>query len=447
MSEAAIFGIDAGRWLLAAAILAGWVLACAYWLRGKGANPPSGADTLIAHASQTGTAERIATLMKTELDRQGSSAALLSLGDMTREQLRAARRLVILAATTGAGEAPDPARSFEQHLAVEDLSLPDLQVFILGLGDRSYEDFCAFGFRLREWAERTGAHVVLVPVDNQSPTDLAIWNELMRTNDLPPISRARAEEGRDWTIEVRKRVAEGDRKPIARSRSGPLFHVRLAPAGGAACDHALGDLFEWHGADGIRRDFSIASMPGDDALDLYVRRVELPDGSLGKASSILTSPDGPARIRGQIRRFANFHETAGEGPLLAIAAGSGWGGIRPHVLAAMRKGRPIWLVYGEREPDPDSPLFAEMREWRERAMIARLDLVFSRGAGDGSAYVQDVVSGARDEIAAYLGPEGAVVTCGATAMGEAVERILASALGSQWVENARSSQRWRAAFY
>ncbi|WP_291133083.1 hypothetical protein [Erythrobacter sp.] len=59
--------------------------------------------------------------------------------------------------------------------------------------------------------------------------------------------------------------------------------------------------------------------------------------------------------------------------------------------------------------------------------------------------MQDAVALAREEITAFLGPEGAVVTCGATAMGEAVEKTLAKAPCSQWVEEARSSQRWRAA--
>lgn len=447
MTDFVLFGIGGAKWLLASAILIAWVAASAWWLRRGEGRTGASAEIVIAHASQTGTATNLAGLMKKRLDEAGRDAVLVPLAAARREQLMEARQIVIVAATTGAGEAPDPVRHVERTLLRQPIALSQRQVLILGLGDRSYEDFCAFGFRLKAWAENTGATVAMVAVDNQSARDLAEWDALLEAHGLPPVSPERERLAGEWTVQAREPVAQGDAMPIRGSRSGPLFHVRLEPAGAAMPDYRIGDLFEWHGEDGTRRDFSIASLPQDDALDLFVRRVELPDGGLGKASSVLTRADGPAIIRGLIRPYPGFHETAGGGPLLAIAAGSGWGGIRPHVLEAARAGRAVWLIYGERGEEAEPALLQEIRRLHEHGDLARLDLALSRVATDGPSYVQDVVESRRSEFAGFLGSMGAVVVCGAVSMGKAVEQGLADALPGSWIETARASDRWRSALY
>lgn len=447
MIDLALIGIAAGQGLLAAAIVLAWLVASAHWLRPRQGRSPAGAEILIAHASQTGTAQQLARLAKRQIDAQGQPAALLPLGTITREHLAGARRLVIVASTTGAGEAPDPARRFEQELMPAPLSLPDLEVFILALGDRSYAEFCAFGLRLGEWAARIGARVSLVPVDNHSPEDFARWDALMRANNLPQIGAARSGTGSTWIIQSRELVADGDTRPIAVSRSGGLYHLTLVPAEGGFPDFAVGDLFEWHGDDGVRRDFSIASLPAATAIELFIRRVELPGGGMGRASAILTGADGPIRVQGQIRSFSNFHATSGKGPLLAIAAGSGWGGIRPHILHAIAQGRPVWLIYGERGPNTDSALFSEMRAWQTQGAISRLDVVLSRAETGMLRHVQDSVIQAGARLAEFLGDDGAVVMCGAMAMGDSVNVAMARLLGDAWIAQARHSDRWRAALY
>jgi sulfite reductase (NADPH) flavoprotein alpha-component len=446
MADFLIVGIVFERWLLAAAVLIVWSAASAHWLRRGRAQGGRTAEIVIAHASQTGTATSFAGLMKERLDESGRDAVLVPLAATGREQLSAARKLVIIAATTGAGEAPDPVRHLERSLLAAPVSLSGRQVFILALGDRSYEDFCAFGYRLKTWAERSGAEVVMVAVDNRSADDLAQWDELMRANGLPPIAEKEQRLVREWRIETRRKLADGDTRAIMGSRPGPLYHLELAPEKGEMPDYAVGDLFEWHGPDGVRRDFSIASLPGERTLDLVVRRVELPGGGLGKASSVLAAQEGPTRVRGRIRSFASFHETGGAEPVLAIAAGSGWGGIRPHVLNAAAAGRPVWLIYGERgEGEP--PILEEMRSLCEVGRIARLDLALSRVATGGPSHVQDVVEASRDEVAGFLGAKGAVVICGAAAMGAAVEDLLAEVLPKGWIEEARLGGRWRTALY
>ncbi len=442
-------GIAAERWWLSAAIVLCWAGASVHWLGLFRRAQRVASDLIIAHASQTGTAEHLAGVMKAQLDASGKDSALVSLADLDEPALLDARRLVLIAATTGEGDAPDGVRALDKTLFASDLSLSlsHLEVFILALGDRSYRDFCAYGLRLGDWAKRAGARVSLVTVDNRSAKDLAAWDRLMEANGLQGRGAARHDDAIEWTIAASDEVAPGDDTPVETSRAGPLFHLRLEPRLEPMPDYAVGDLFEWHGVDGTRRDFSIASLPHDDGLDLVVRRVELPGGAMGRASSALTSPDGAQKIKGRIRRFANFHEAAGDGPLLAIAAGSGWGGIRSHVMSAIERNRPVWLVFGERGPSRELTVLAEMRDWEASAQIERLGLALSRAGGEAPLYVQDCILRDKAAIAQFLGENGAVAICGAAAMGESVESALEEALSPSWIARARADQRWRAATY
>ncbi len=447
MSDLYLGGLGLDRVLLSAAMFILWAIASWFWTHGARAKGGSSAQIVIAHASQTGTAELLADGMKKRLDALGHESALLTLSLLTEERLRVARKLIIIASTTGLGDAPDGARSAEKRLLSQRFNLPELDVFVLALGDRAYEDFCAFGLRVGEWAKSTGANLSLVTVDNQCADDLAKWDAIMEANELPVLGETRSQEMTEWVVDALEEVAGGDPSPIELSRPGPLFRVRLTPQSGIMPSYEVGDLFEWHSADADQRDFSIASTPQEEALDLIVRRVELPGGHMGKASAALTSSALGTLVRGRIRPFSNFRETSGTGPLLVVAAGSGWAGVRAHVASAIEKGRRIWVIYGERGPTDDLPIFAEMQDWREKGKVARLDVALSRTQRQAPRYVQDCVAHLHNEIASFLGPDGAVAICGAATMGKHVTHQLEQALTHPWIDQARESGRWRSATY
>ena len=335
----------------------------------------------------------------------------------------------------------------EKCLLTQSLKLPHLLVFVLALGDRTYEHFCAFGVRLGEWARKTGAKVDVVTVDNQSASDLSQWDNLMLANGLPTLDEAVSEELQDWRVVGREEIAKGDTRPIEVSRPGPLFQVKLRPANGAMPLFKVGDLFEWLDSDGARREFSIASLPTDEVVQLIVRRVELPTGAMGRASSALTAADPSKPLRAKLRSFPKFHESEGNGPLLAIAAGSGWGGIRSHVLAAMEKNRPVWLIYGERGPETECSVFTEMQAWQDHGKLEELSLAVSREPASKTRYVQDFIAQRDAALARFLSDNGAIVVCGAVAMADAVFNNLEYAVGNQWLDTARNSNRLRIAAY
>ncbi|MEO0464404.1 MAG: NADPH cytochrome P450 oxidoreductase family protein [Pseudomonadota bacterium] len=442
-----VFGIGIDRWAFCAATAALWLVACWFWLRPARIAGSETASTVIVHASQTGTAEAFAYLTHQGLQTRGEDCSMLPLHLLAANQLLIAQKLLIFASTTGVGEAPDGTREVEQNLLSQSLKLPHLEVFVLALGDRTYEHFCAFGERLGEWAAGTGAKVHVITVDNQSSTDLAQWDNLMLANGLPALDEAVSEEFQDWRIVRCEEIAPGDAGPIEVSRSGPLFRVDLKPETAGIPSFKVGDLFDWQDTNGARREFSIASLPTDEVLQLIVRRVELRDGALGRASSALTGAEPFQPLRAKLRSFPNFHETEGNGPLLAIASGSGWGGIRSHVLAAMEKNRPVWLIYGERGPGTESTVFAEMRTWQESGELENLSLGLSRAPTCKTHYVQDCIAQDSEALASFLSGTGAIVVCGSVAMADAVSNSLERALGNQWLDNARNSNRLRIAAY
>ncbi|MEM6859018.1 MAG: NADPH cytochrome P450 oxidoreductase family protein [Pseudomonadota bacterium] len=442
-----VLGIGIDRWALSLAIAVGWLVACWFWMRPERVTGSETASVIIAHASQTGTAESFAVFTHRHMHPRNEDTALLPLHLLKAKHLVAAKKLLVFASTTGVGEAPDGARSVEQQLLSERLNLPNLEVFILALGDRTYEHYCAFGQRIGDWAKGTGARTSVITVDDHDAADLSKWDDLMLENGLPALGEAGAEELQEWRIVGCEEIAQGDSSPIGVSRPGPLFRVEMRPEEGVVPAFEVGDLLEWHDADGARREFSIASLPKDETVQLIVRRVELPNGEMGRASAALTASNQSQLLQAKLRSFSNFHETEGDGPLLAIASGSGWGGICSHVLAAIEKKRPVWLIYGERGPDSDKPVFTEMHEWLECGKIASLGIALSRDETSKVPYVQDCVDQNRDTIADFLGPDGAVVICGAVAMADAVSEQLDQALSQKWIAAARSSNRYRVAAY
>ncbi|MEL6486639.1 MAG: NADPH cytochrome P450 oxidoreductase family protein [Pseudomonadota bacterium] len=442
-----VFGIGLHRWALCVAIIIPWLMACWFWMRPERIEGSEAASTLIVHASQTGTAESFAALTHQGLQKRGGDTAMLPLHLLTTKQLMTTRRLLIFASTTGVGEAPDGARDVENRLLSQSPKLPHLKVFVLALGDRTYEHYCAFGERFGKWARGTGAMVDVVTVDNQSASDLGQWDNLMLANGLPTLDEVVSEELQDWRVVSCEEIALGNTGPIEISRPGPLFRINLRPATGAMPPFKVGDLFEWQDVDGARREFSIASLPTDEVLQLIVRRVELPDGAMGRASSALTAVNPSQPLRAKLRSFPNFHETEGNGPLLAIASGSGWGGIRAHVMAAIEKNRPVWLIYGERGPEIGNSVFAEMQAWQEHRKLEELSLAVSREPASKTRYVQDCIAQDSDAVTRFLSGTGAVVICGAVAMADAASNSLERALGNQWLDDARNSNRFRIAAY
>ncbi|MED5547112.1 MAG: NADPH cytochrome P450 oxidoreductase family protein [Pseudomonadota bacterium] len=433
-------------WLILAALIAPWLGLTWLCLRKRPRVALGGASHLVVYASQTGHAQEIAEATHAAVLRADPEARLVCANRLDLADLAGADRVFFVVATSGEGDAPDDAGDLDRALAEDNVDLTGVQVAILALGDRRYTHFCAFGERLRTWCEAMAAEVTAyVTVDDLAPDDLAQWDAVLRREGVGGMAESQLDSApREWRIDSRACVAGPVGEGAQTGASEGLFRLTLRPEDGLLPAWGVGDLFELHTPDGHLRDYSIANRCGGEELVLFVRRV-IDKGVPGRGSGLLTSlPVGTGRVRARIRAHAGFRPPPGTGPLLAIGAGSGWAGLRPHLLEAMAGGRACWLIFGERGEADASGLLGEMRAWHEEGRFHRLDLALSRQDG---VRVSDILAANSADLRDFLTPDGAVVLCGRLAMGEAALAVLRASMSEDWLEEARQSGRLRSDLY
>ncbi|EHB58416.1 Nitrate reductase., NADPH--hemoprotein reductase [Mycolicibacterium rhodesiae JS60] len=105
---------------------------------------PGGDDdgALVIWGSQTGNAEDIAAQLVARL---GGSPRLVTMNDCTLDELAAASQALVVTSTFGDGGPPDNAGDFWERITAPDApELSKLQYAVLGIGDRSYDNFCGY---------------------------------------------------------------------------------------------------------------------------------------------------------------------------------------------------------------------------------------------------------------------------------------------------------------
>ena len=115
----------------------------------------------VLWASQTGNAEELAARLVDQLGAAGLVAKLINMNDCTVSDL-AARDVLVVTSTFGDGDAPDNGAGFWERLQAPDVpELHGLRFAVLGIGDRSYGQFCGHARSLdSRLAELGGARLL-----------------------------------------------------------------------------------------------------------------------------------------------------------------------------------------------------------------------------------------------------------------------------------------------
>jgi sulfite reductase (NADPH) flavoprotein alpha-component len=461
----------------------------------------AGDDVLVAHASQTGTAERLAWQTAASLRSGGLGVRVVPLASLDADTLASTRRLLVVASTFGEGEPPDALRAFSRRVLGRDVTLPRLQYAVLALGDRSYDAFCAFGHAVDRWLHRQGATPLFdaVEVDDGDPGALRRWQHhlsvLSGSADLPDW---RTPAYRDAVLLSREHLNPG-------SPGGPVHLLALQPprdetwqAGDIAeigPRHAEAEVARWLAASGHRasapvqwqdkettlgaalaaaqlpavaplaglpaqavadvlvplphREYSIASLPGDGRLELLVRRMQRADGRPGLGSGWLTmdAPVGGA-IALRVRANPNFHPPADDRPLVLVGNGTGIAGLHALLRARIAAGhRRNWLLFGERTAAHDFHFRERLAAAQAGGFLPHLDLAFSRDGG-GRVYVQDRLREQADRLRAWIADGAAIHVCGSLeGMAPGVESVLAEVLGAGALDHLADAGRYRRDVY
>ncbi|WP_322042115.1 sulfite reductase flavoprotein subunit alpha [Paraburkholderia sp. J67] len=259
----------------AAAVLFAYVCACVGIVvahRRRETNAPladtAPADTiLIAYASQTGSAELIATQTRTRLEASGARVQLVALGALEAHDLAAYTRALFVVSTTGEGDAPDAATAFVRNLmsAQTGVDLGALRYGVLALGDRQYANYCAFGYRLTAWLAQHAAQPLFetIDVDNGEMAALERWQtQLAALCDGVTATPWPAVRDSVWTLDTRTLLNPG-------SAGEPVYHLALQPSDSAALEWLPGDIAEIlprHASDTVQRWLDARALDGVAAV-------------------------------------------------------------------------------------------------------------------------------------------------------------------------------------
>ncbi len=436
--------LQAGTLLLAYALLCYWCL-----FRHRSAVAGSvGSTRLLAYASQSGEARAVASRYAEVLERQGP-VTLLSLNDVRTEHLQAAHLVLFFTSTYGEGEPPDNALRFSRRFLHADstVDLSHLHTAVLAFGDSDYQHFCAFGLSLAADLQARGAQPMFDPVtvDRLDPVALAQWHAQLQSvsviDDDEEMLQAEQTPALIFSLAERRCLNTG-------SPGSPVYHLRLRPESDA--DWQAGDIAELQLPGGeLTREYSIASLPDSGALELVVRQVQKPDGSLGLGSGWLTSTLlENEQLSLRVRRNPAFHAPPADQPMILIGNGTGIAGLRAHLQQRVRSGATDnWLIFGERTQAHDRLFDSDLSQWQQQQFLPRLDRVYSRDGND-QRYVQDVLALHGEELLAWLARDAAIYICGSLeGMAPAVHRILLDMLGEQGLEDLTLAGRYRRDVY
>jgi sulfite reductase (NADPH) flavoprotein alpha-component len=145
---------------------------------------PAPGPLWIGFGSQSGGAATLARKLAKAAEAKGYGVTLRELNRISSEELVAQSRLVVVTSTWGDGEAPDNAAEFWSRISDDAFPrLESLRYSVLGLGDRSYAEFCGAARQLDERLAALGARCVLprVECDGADRTPVAPWMDSLWT--------------------------------------------------------------------------------------------------------------------------------------------------------------------------------------------------------------------------------------------------------------------------
>lgn len=414
---------------------------------------------LVVHASQTGTAERLAWQTAQALRGAHVSLRVEALGRLTPQDIADSATVLFIASTCGEGDPPDDASTFVRRFmsplsalagaAVGRKPLAGVRVGVLALGDRGFSYFCAFGRQLDAWLAGQGAQRLFdrIDVNGLDAQALNRWqHELGRLTSVGSDVAWTEPVPRTWRLAARRQVNVG-------SSGAPVFHLELEfVADNGRLHWEAGDLAQVHLPDGISRprEYSIASISDEGRVHLLVRQERRPDGRAGLASGWLTRQaqvgDDMALT---LRPHRNFRIGANaQRPLILVANGTGMAGLRAHLRARAADGAARhWLVFGERQRAHDFHFGAEVQTWQSSGVLERVDLAFSRDQAD-KVYVQHRLLDQADAVRAWLDDGAAIYVCGnLRGMATGVEDALTEIIGRDRLDELIAAGRYRRDVY
>lgn len=441
---------------------------------------------LIAYASQTGTARRLAEKKAATIGKK-QNVTLLSLADLSVSNLSNVSKAWFIVSTYGNGEPPDSGRKFARDIQNQQLPptlLQRLEYGVIALGDSRYPHFCAFGENLYDWLKNFGAipFQAIERVDQSNPhrSDVTEVNQCRIVNreqlnqgkgrelfmvELAPVDEPCTWEAGDIVdIEPQNSLQDIQRWLGAHQLDGEL------PMSGST-NQTLATLIkhrQLHKLDTNRdvqeqvlnlpylpvRSYSIASVEQEPThsnphIKLIVRKQYREDGHPGLGSGWLTTfATSEDMFAVHIKPNASCHIAIDEAPIILIGAGSGIAGIRAQAFKRLMSNSraAIWIMYGERSPSEDNVIDKLLPDTLKHDKRLRIDTVYSRG--DRPAYVQTLLLRHAQNIQQMVEAGAHIYVCGSyQGMGQDVHQALIDVLSADNIQQLIDTHRYHRDVY
>ncbi|QEA40577.1 nitric oxide synthase [Pistricoccus aurantiacus] len=387
---------------------------------------PNAADSVILVGSESNSTWGFAKTLHDSLVQTGHRVHTAPMNRLA-PHYRGAKRLFILTATYGDGDAPASANQFLARLE-KITDAPDLSVAVLGFGDRQFPQFCGFAKEV-ETALAAKGWPQLLPldtIDRQSPQEFARWGNalgkvlgieltLVHTPVRPRTTALELAERVDYGAEVQAPTAVLRFKaPESGGKTGLLS--RLLRRTGLPPFEA-GDLVGILPPDSpVPRFYSLASASKDGVLEICVRH-----HSGGLCSGFLHALPVGGTIEAFIQPNPDFRPASGKAPIVLIGAGTGIGPLVGFIRHNTSH-HPMHLYWGGRCPRSDFLYEPELNAYLADRRLSRLNATFSRV--DERAYVQDKLIANGPELRRLIEKGAQILVCGGRDMAASVMAAL-----------------------
>jgi sulfite reductase (NADPH) flavoprotein alpha-component len=467
----------------------------------------TGEPVLVLHASQSGTAERLAWRTAEWLRRAGLAPRVAALGPGSGDGLGNVTHALFVVSSYGDGGPPDSALGFVRRCMHGD-GAPDLsrlKFAVLALGNRRYEEFCGFGRQLSQWLGERGAHLLFPPVEAHEAEAVAVarwraqlgsrWNQVTE-GDVDASAPAATAVFADWPLRRRERLnPDSDDAGLyaldfavpasdapTNWQPGDLLDVEVAPA----WPHIDAWLRQWQldpqatvELDGRRlplrealrhrepphhpdawsgveaqalverlpplgpRSYSIASLPHDGVARVLVRRNRNATGTGGLASDWLCEALEVGAAAPALLRACPRFHAPAATTPLLLVANGV--GIAPFL--GMLEQRAAAATHA-----PTWLVYGERHPRHDTHALAPLQRWRDQGvltqldvcfSRAGDGYVQDRLRADPGRLREWIGNGAHVMVCGSPAMGGGVHAALADMLGADAVEALHAEGRYR----
>ncbi len=425
---AALLGLVLGLMVLGVPVMG--VSGLMLWLSGRRGQPKitsnakaSRAQTIILVGSEGGTTWGFAATLHKALIEQGQIVHTGAMSSFEPDRYTNAKRILILAATYGEGDAPASAKGFLERLSAKSR----IPLAILGFGDSTFPAYCAYANLV---AQKAGAEgwPMLMPLDTvnrQSPQDFARWGrslgaalkislELAHTPLVPASHAIQLVSRRDYGVEVQAPTA------ILRFALPQVSFWRRLMGHGFGSFQA-GDLLGiLPQGSAVPRFYSLASESRNGFVEIVVRKQP---GGLCSGQLVDLKPGNT--VIAFIRTNPGFHAGRDRSPLILIGAGTGIAPLAGFVRSNAKR-RPIHLFFGIRHPGSDLLYGGELARWKSDGRLTRVVTATSRDARPH--YVQDVLRNEASQVARLIKDGARVMVCGGREMAAGVREALTDIL-------------------